>query len=864
MTTLRGPLFATAVLLLVASFGRGADSPAPVWKPADGPLLTPWAKDVSPEKVWPEYPRPQMVRPQWVNLNGLWDYAIVPAAPVPDASGRKNDGSVIGAPARHAAGGPGGGPAVDFNGKEDAIRIPRVVQDDFTIAFWMQTTQRTKGGNWFDGAGLVDGEVAGVTDDFGTALVGDRVAFGVGNPDKTIRSTKAISDGQWHHVTAVRSRRNGTIALFVDGKREAQGKAGKQALTAPTSLMLGRLQTGINPFRGRLADVRIYDRVRSDDEIAALSRGPDKNAKAAPGLVGWWRFDEDWKKEQPKVSYQGKILVPFPVESALSGVRKPLLPWQLLWYRRNFTAPDLSGGKRLLLHFGAVDWEVRVFINGKLVGTHRGGYDAFSFDITDAVKAGDNEIVVVVFDPTGGIRGKQNLASYFNPGGIFYTPCSGIWQTVWLEAVPARRIEDLLMTPDVDAGVLRLTVTAKGAGAAAEVEAVALAGGKEVARARGRPGAELALPIKDARLWTPDDPFLYDLKLKLGDDEVTSYFGMRKVSLGKDEKGITRILLNGKFVFQVGVLDQGYWPDGIYTAPTDEALRFDVATMRRLGLNLARKHVKVEPQRWYYWCDKLGLLVWQDMPSGDISRDSDAKKDGVALTEETGRQFEAELRAMIAQHRNHPSIILWVVFNEGWGQHDTTRLTKLVKELDPSRLVSNASGWHDRRCGDVVDMHSYPGPHSPRPEPARAAVLGECGGLGLAVKGHLWTDKSWGYKGAASREALTRDYVQLWRKAWQLKDNPGLSAAVYTQWTDVETECNGLWTYDRKVLKVDEKQATAAHRGKFAAPAGRARPAPGPGLATTGGPAALLVGYPPPSANQESSHAARRSLRDSR
>jgi hypothetical protein len=799
-----------AVLLLTAPIQ------ADEWKPAKGPLLTKWAKDVSPDKVWPEYPRPQMVRKEWLNLNGLWDYAIVPIAPVPDASGRHHDGSAIGAPIWHAAGGPGDGPALEFNGATDGIRIPRVVQDDFTISLWIKTSQKAKDGQWYNGAGLVDAEVAGVTDDFGTALVGGYFALGVGNPDTTIKGKTRLNDGRWHHLAAVRSRTSGALRLYVDGIQEASSTGGKQALTAPQQMMIGRLQTNLNPFRGHIADVRIFDRVLSDDEIGKLA-GPDgTKAKIGPGLVGWWRFDTDWKKEQPKIVYQGKILVPFPIESALSGVRRPLMPWELLYYRRTFKAPDLKDGKRLLLHFGAVDWEVKVYVNGKLVGQHTGGYDAFTLDITDAVRPGaDNEIVVVVFDPTGGTRGKQNLASFFHPGGIFYTPCSGIWQTVWLEAVPSRRIDELLITPDVDAGLLRLTVRAKGKGPQAEVEAIALADGKEVARARGRPDAELTLPIKDAHLWSPDDPFLYDLKVTMGEDAVTSYFGMRKVSLGKDNKGVTRILLNGKFLFQVGVLDQGYWPDGIYLAPTDAALRFDVEMQRKLGLNMVRKHVKVEPQRWYYWCDKLGLLVWQDMPSGDINKDNNAKKDGVALSPEVGKQFEAELRALIEQHRNHPCIIMWIVFNEGWGQHDTVRLTKWVKGLDPTRLVSNASGWFDRNCGDLVDMHKYPGPGSPQPEPLRAAVLGEFGGLGLAIPGHTWTKQSWGYKGAKSQADLSRAYVKLWQKAWQLKEDPGLSAAVYTQWTDVETECNGLLTYDRKIVKVDPRQAIAAHQGRF-------------------------------------------------
>jgi concanavalin A-like lectin/glucanase superfamily protein/glycosyl hydrolase family 2 len=802
-----------ALLFLTASPGGEPSAWSQDWKPAAGPLLTKWAKDVSPDKVWPEYPRPQMVRSDWVCLNGLWDYAITPIARIPDASGRHHDGSLVGAPTWQATAGPGGGPALTFAGTADAVHIPRVVRDDFTIAFWVKTTQPGGAGNWYHGAGLVDGEVAGVADDFGTALVQGRFAFGVGKPDTTIRSTTAVNDGQWHHVAATRDRSTGALHVFVDGKPEAKGTGGKQSLTAPPGLMIGRLQTNINAFRGSLADVRIYERVLSVDEIARLSRPEGPRTSLDAGLAGWWRFDEDWKKDQPQVTYEGKILVPFPVESALSGVRRPLMPWQLLWYRRKFTPPDLAGGKRLLLHFGAVDWHARVYINGKLVGEHKGGYDAFTLDITAAIRPGsENEIVVVVFDPTGGTRGKQNLASFAQPGGIMYTPCSGIWQTVWLEAVPARRIDELLMTPDVDAGVLRLTVVAAGDGPVTEAEAVASADGREIARVRGRPGAELVLPIKNARLWTPDDPFLYDLKVTMGGDAVTSYFGMRKVAPGKDDRGITRILLNGKFVFQAGVLDQGFWPDGIYTAPTDAALRFDVEMMRKLGLNMARKHVKVEPERWYYWCDKLGLLVWQDMPSGDINKNNDAKRDGTALSREIGRQFETELRAMIRQLRNHPSIIMWVVFNESWGQHDTVRLTNMVKKLDPSRLVSNASGWHDRRTGDVIDAHIYPGPGSPRPEPMRAAVLGEFGGLGLAIPGHVWTKKTWGYRGAATQETLTRDYVKLWEKVRQLRDSPGLSAAVYTQWTDVEAECNGLWTYDRAVLKVDAREAARVHR----------------------------------------------------
>jgi len=501
-----------------------------------------------------------------------------------------------------------------------------------------------------------------------------------------------------------------------------------------------------------------------------------------------------------------KILVPYPVESALSGVMKHS---DRLTYRRTFEVPKAWGRKRVLLHFGAVDWEAKVSVNGKELGTHRGGYDGFSFDITDALTpSGAQELTVEVFDPTDAgeqPHGKQVL----KPGGIMYTPCSGIWQTVWLEPVPEARIESLQITPDLDGGTVRVKVNARFHGPIEEairVVAVAWEAGKEVARVRGKPGEELTLPISNPHLWSPDDPFLYDLRIEMGQDALTSYFGMRKIAIAKDEAGINRLMLNGKFVFQVGPLDQGFWPDGIYTAPTDEALKFDVEITRKLGMNCTRKHVKVEPDRWYYWCDKLGLLVWQDMPAGG---------NGNA---EARRQFEIELERLIEGRWTHPSIIMWVVFNEGWGQYDTERLTAWVKRMDPSRLVNNASGWTDQKCGDVIDMHNYPGPGSPKPEATRAAVLGEFGGLGLGVDGHTWTKQTWGYKGMSGQEDLARSYVKLLTKAWALKDNPGLCAVIYTQITDVETECNGLLTYDREIVKVDLERAAAANHGKFPPP----------------------------------------------
>jgi beta-galactosidase/beta-glucuronidase len=518
------------------------------------------------------------------------------------------------------------------------------------------------------------------------------------------------------------------------------------------------------------------------------------------------------KDANQPATFEGKILVPYPIESALSGVMKRVDEKSRLWYRRTFDIPEGWAGQRVLLHFGAVDWEAVVYLNGKELGSHRGGYDAFSFDITDALKsAGPQELVVAVFDPTEGgqPRGKQTR----NPRGIMYTPTTGIWQTAWLEPVPQTRIGDLKITPDVDGGVLKLTVSAPGAADGMAVEAVALAEDKEVSRVSGKAGAEIVLPIKDARLWTPDTPFLYDLKvtLKKGEqtvDAVDSYFGMRKIALGKDDKGIQRLMLNGKFVFEVGPLDQGFWPDGLYTAPTDAALKYDIGMTKKLGFNATRKHVKVEPERWYYWCDKLGLLVWQDMPSAGNS------------TPELKQEFEKELRALVATHHNHPSIIMWVVFNEGWGQTRENdyawprSMVALVEKLDPSRLVNNASGWTDLKIGSVNDMHKYPGPGSPAPEADRAVVLGEFGGLGLKVDGHTWKAETWGYRGMADPAALTRQYQKLLARAYGLKDSSGLCAAIYTQITDVETECNGLMTYDRELVKGDLDKLAAANRGE--------------------------------------------------
>ena len=559
--------------------------------------------------------------------------------------------------------------------------------------------------------------------------------------------------------------------------------------------------------------------VKADAPLPEYPR-PQLARKDWKNLNGVWQLGFGKAGDAPPVGKDlaEQILVPFPVESALSGVMKRA---DRLWYRRTFKVPEGWAGSRVLLHFGAVDWESQVWVNGKDLGTHKGGYDAFSYDLTDALKAGggDQELIVRVFDPTDAgtqPRGKQVR----EPGGIFYEPTTGIWQTVWLEPVPATHIRRMTVTPDMDRNQIEIGPEIAGDTKGLIVRA-SLLDGETVASAnssRDPSTCPLLVPATTKR-WSPADPFLYDLKVELERDgkvidTVTGYVGLRKIEVAKDEKGVNRLKLNGEFVFQVGPLDQGFWPDGLYTAPTDEALRYDIEVTKTLGFNMTRKHVKVEPDRWYYWCDKLGLLVWQDMVAGDKGigpDDPDSKR-----SPEAAKQFEAELKAMIDGRRNHPSIILWVVFNEGWGQFDTARLTDWVKQYDRLRLVDCASGWTDRPgVGDVHDLHAYPHPAAPPAEPKRAGVLGEFGGLGLGVDGHTWSPKTWGYQGAAGRDDLTRKYEGLLRESWELKDAKGLNAVVYTQITDVETEANGLLTYDREVIKVDTKRVAAANRGDF-------------------------------------------------
>jgi beta-galactosidase/beta-glucuronidase len=592
-------LMAFALILIAGSCQFESEKPA--WKPAEGLLLTKWAVDVTPESVLPEYPRPQMVREEWINLNGLWDYAIVPAS----------------------------------NNK------------------------------------------------------------------------------------------------------------------------------------------------------------PEK--------------------------FDGEIMVPFCPESALSGIGKSVGPDNRLWYRRKFELPVEWAEKQIMLNFGASDWETRVWINGTEIGSHRGGYDSFTFDITGALKdKGHQEIIISVWDPVDQgtqPRGKQVL----KPEGIWYTSVTGIWQTVWLEPLSKDHIKSVSIIPDIDNNQVTIVADLSGEALKGHILDAKVSGEGQLISEEISELNYVVIQIDDPVLWTPEYPFLYDFRLNLVRqdgmiaDSIEGYFGMRKISLGKDDKGYTRMMLNDEFVFQFGPLDQGWWPDGLYTAPTDEALKYDIEVTKKLGFNMARKHVKAEPDRWYYWCDKLGLLVWQDMPSGDafIGRDDP----DIIRTEESEKQFRFELKELIMDHFNHPSIVVWVPFNEGWGQSKTGEIVNYIREIDTTRLVNSASGWTDRNVGDIRDIHVYPGPAMPEPEEKRAIVLGEFGGLGLPLEGHTWQNKdNWGYKSFDSQEKLLEAYTGLIDELMPMVGK-GLSAAVYTQTSDVEIEVNGLMTYDRAVIKMDPSEIYRMNKG---------------------------------------------------
>lgn len=529
-------------------------------------------------------------------------------------------------------------------------------------------------------------------------------------------------------------------------------------------------------------------------------------------LNGYWEVETKKMDTIPfgkKLSKQ--ILVPFAVESFLSGLEEKT---DDLLYRKTIEIPQDWNGQQIMLNFEGVDYDAVVYVNGKEVGDHQGAFDYFSFDITPFLTENkEQEIIVKVHDASN--DGLQPVGKQVKePEGIFYTSTTGIWKTVWIEPVNKSHIESFKITPDIDASTVHFTAETATEG---DLKISIMDGATEVVTASGTSGEELKIKIPNAKLWSPENPFLYDMKVQLlsGDsitDAFKSYVAMRKISLGKDH-GDTKIFLNNKPYFQVGVLDQGYWPDGLMTPPTEDAYIWDIQTFKNMGFNLLRKHAKTESQRWYYLCDKIGMLVWQDMPQV-YPHENFAAMQKQADKEE----FEKEFKNMIDDLYNYQSIVMWVVFNEAWGQYDTERLTKWVKSMDPDRLVSNASGWTDKNVGDIVDMHSYPGPDVNPVEESRATVLGEFGGLGLPIKGHLWQKTSWGYRNMADSLDFKKSYTELWDKVWEMKKDAAASAVVYTQLSDVEGEVNGLVTYDRKVIKIPVDYLHDVHTDNFVSP----------------------------------------------
>lgn len=602
---------------------------------------------------------------------------------------------------------------------------------------------------------------------------------------------------RWHRVTTLLS----TLVLVCAGLLTTGGtaRAAAAAWTPKPSPMT-------TPWT---------DQVPVDKPLPEYPR-PQLTRPDWANLNGIWDSAVTGEDAGQPTTWPEQIRVPFVAESALSGIQRKITQNDKLWYKRTFTVPAAWDGRRVQLNFGASDWRTTVWVNGQQAGAaHSGGYDAFGYDITPLLNGGTNTIVVSVWDPTetgGQAIGKQRIRdpAPHSGGGIFYTAASGIWQTVWLEPTAAAHITRLDMVPDLANKTLKVTV--RGAGTSGHTARVTVSsGGATVGSATGAVGSTFTVPVPNPHLWTPEDPFLYDVRADLLSgaatvDSVGSYTGMRSVGVAKVD-GVLRPVLNGKFVFQTGTLDQGYWPDGIYTAPTDAALKYDLQKHKDLGFNMVRKHIKVEPQRWFYWADKLGLLVWQDMPAMDTRT-----PDSAART-----QWEAEYDRIIDQHRSSPSLVMWVNQNEGWGQYDQARIAEVVKAADPSRLVDNMSGVNccgsvDGGNGDVVDHHVYVGPGVTEPTATRAAVLGEFGGLGHRVPGHEWyPGGGFSYEDQPSLTHLNNRFVGLLDALREQRLPAGLSASVYTEITDVENEVNGLITYDRQTVKVDTARVRAAN-----------------------------------------------------
>ena len=540
-------------------------------------------------------------------------------------------------------------------------------------------------------------------------------------------------------------------------------------------------------------------------------------------LNGEWEYCINEEKTTNR--YDGKILVPFSPETELSGVKKIVMPKNYLHYKKTFTIPENFNKGRVLLHFGAVDQECTVVLNGNVLGEHIGGYTAFHFDITNYLVKGENVLTLCVKDMTEEAphaRGKQKLVKKGKYGSLFYTPQSGIWKTVWMESVAEDYIEKIKITPLLDDKAVCLHIKTNVSGTA---KVQVLEQGKIVKEETVATNKDVNVVLDQVHVWTPDDPYLYDLKVVFGEDEVQSYFGMRKFHVGKDSKGILRFFMNNKPFFFNGILDQGYWPESLLTNPTDEALKYDIIKLKELGFNTIRKHIKVEPDRFYYHCDKIGMIVWQDMPNGGgdynmifvtyLTNAFDWFARGVRdnlygmfkRQDKEGRaQYYSDLEAMIEQLYNHPSIAVWVPFNEGWGQFDARRATALIRSLDKTRFVNEACGWFDQQGGDMYSIHNYKPGLTVKPQEDRVVALTEFGGYSFAMKGHLACEKEFGYQSYNSKKELTTNYKRLWEDEIYPNLEHGLSSTIYTQTSDIEEEINGIFTYDRDEVKFIENE----------------------------------------------------------
>ncbi|MDP7596217.1 MAG: glycoside hydrolase family 2 TIM barrel-domain containing protein [Pseudomonadales bacterium] len=599
-------------------------------------------------------------------------------------------------------------------------------------------------------------------------------------------------------------------------------------------------------------------RVTSKDDVWREYPRPQLKRAAWLNLNGLWQYAIAPRTASKPSAWDGEILVPFAVESPLSGVQKSVSIEERVWYQRDFSLPDGWPDQRIILHFGAVDFEAAVWINGAYVGSHRGGFDPFSMDITDFIQPDVNTLTVTVWDPSSlgdQPRGKQHM----KPQGIWYTSVTGIWQTVWLEPVGKEaHIDEIRIRSDLsDSSItLDLLIARPTTRQTLAARIRVLDGDTEVAATLMRPDRRITLKIPTVHTWSPQDPHLYDLVAELvpisdpfveqgegkeqsgrwprhgkleadryrnaevtGEalDSVTAYFGMREIKLAPgSHTNQPCLLLNGKDVFHIGPLDQGWWPDGLHTPPSDEAIIYELEFLKAAGFTCLRKHIKVEPARYYYHCDRIGLMVWQDMPCAFAPAQHVAPYDETDQVRKSSsnEQFELELRRMLDHLVNHPSIVMWVIQNEGWGQYDTARLTRWVKDLDPDRVVNSSSGWLDLGVGDVNDKHDYgPTPGLPASDPARAVVMGEYGGIGWPVKGHLWNPemRNWGYQTYHDQEAVQNAYRQKTEGIVSMRDKVGVCGAIYTQTSDVEGEINGLLTYDRKVEKLPREWLREVH-----------------------------------------------------